>query len=218
MWNSLPLAVLSNGGSGQQKRITSSRDIAWPFVLVHVSFEIYILHKHCPPKWVDKARGFLKMGNVLQALVLFLPLRQTWIKSLHLNQTEGHWKEEETVQTPKASPPCPKHNNTIIYMIWGWSKSHWNDEEQSSESQSLRKLAVRWDILRLFVSLCLLERQKQTWALLQKYFLIEFKKKKWTELLWKERIPKTRHVLEKWLQRVIHHFSPCIPEVHGSVV
>lgn len=120
---------------------------------------------------------FLKMGNVLRALVLFLPLGQTWIKSLHLNQTEGHWKEEETVQTwapaPKASPLGPKHNNTTIYMIWGWSKSPWNDEKQGSESQSLRKLAVRWDIVRLFESLCLLGRQKQTWALLQKYFLIE---------------------------------------------
>lgn len=98
MWNSLQLAVLANGGSGQQKRITSSQDITWPFVLVHVSFEIYILYKHCPAKWVYRTRGFLKMGKVLQAWVLFFPLRQTWIKSLLLNHIEEHsWTE--TVQT-----------------------------------------------------------------------------------------------------------------------
>lgn len=98
MWNSLQLAVLANGGSGQQKRITSSQDITWPFVLVHVSFEIYILYKHCPAKWVYRTRGFLKMGKVLQAWVLFFPPRQTWIKSLLLNHIEEHsWTE--TVQT-----------------------------------------------------------------------------------------------------------------------
>lgn len=125
-------------------------DVTWPFVLVHVSFEIYILYKHCPAKVSLQDKRLFKDGQGASSLSAILPTQTNMNKKPTSESDWGTFMDGNGSDVSSSQKPLLHVPNITTQLFFTWFEvgvNNWNNEKQGSESQGHNQLAVRWDIL-----------------------------------------------------------------------